>query len=132
MKLKIEGFYRIIRTSRICKSSVSQLRIIRFLLKLIYTQSREVMPQNLDFAYNCKDVSVPMYFIPLLRPFSPFPGTTKRRPMRRLFKFSGWVYRGREVGTPSAARFFQKKSVAARSHAGRCRNASFRDRENPS
>ena len=28
-----------------------------------------------------------MYFIPLLRPFSSFSDTTKRRPTWRLFKF---------------------------------------------
>ena len=65
-----------------------------------YTQIRKKTQQNLDFAYKAGG---------RLRPFSSFLGTTKRRPTWRLFKFSEGVCRGREGGTPSAARLSRRR-----------------------
>ena len=65
-----------------------------------YTQIREDVLRNLDFAYKAGG---------RLRPFSSFLGTTKRRPTWRLFKFSEGVCRGREGGTPSAARLSRRR-----------------------
>ena len=52
--------------------------------------------------------------------------------MRRLFKFSEGVCRGREGGTPSAARLSRRRWAAAQFRAGQCRRVSSRDLENPS
>ena len=65
-----------------------------------YTQIRKKTQQNLDFAYKAGG---------RLRPFTSFSDTTKRRPTWRLFKFSEGVCRGREGGTPSAARLSRRR-----------------------
>ena len=65
-----------------------------------YTRILEKAQQNLDFAYKAEGC---------LRPFTSFSDTTKRRPMRRLFKFSEGVYLEREGGMPSAARLSRRR-----------------------
>ena len=64
------------------------------------TRILEDVLRNLDFAYKAGG---------RLRPFTSFSGTTKRRPTWRLFKFSEGVCRGREGGTPSAARLSRRR-----------------------
>ena len=65
-----------------------------------YTRILEKAQQNLDFAYKAEGC---------LRPFTSFSDTTKRRPMRRLFKFSEGVCQEREGGMPSAARLSRRR-----------------------
>ena len=64
------------------------------------TRILEKAQQNLDFAYKEEGC---------LRPFTSFSDTTKRRPMRRLFKFSEGGCQEREGGMPSAARLSRRR-----------------------
>ena len=64
------------------------------------TRILEKAQQNLDFAYKAEGC---------LRPFTLFPDTTKRRPMRRLFKFSEGVCQEREGEMPSAERLSRRR-----------------------